>query len=59
LDLETWDLVSMGPVVRWDESDGNILLRRANASGVEGRLISWPNLMCNRPGDNGTVTLPA
>lgn len=59
LKKDTWELKSVGPVVRWDDTDGNTILRRSNASGIEGRLISWSNLACNLPAANGVVTLPS
>lgn len=59
LKKDTWELKSVGPVVRWDDTDGNTILRRATASGIEGRLISWSNLACNLPAANGAVTLPS
>lgn len=52
-------LVSIGPVCRFDDTDGNRILRRSSASGVEARLVSWAQFASKAPGENVRVKLPA
>lgn len=59
LQRDTWTLASLGPCVRFDDTDGNRILRRASASGVEARLVSWAQLGCRGPAYNGQVLLSA
>lgn len=57
LQKDTWLLASLGPCVRFDDIDGNRLLRRASNAGVEARLVSWGNLACKAPVYNARITL--
>jgi hypothetical protein len=59
LQRDTWTLASLGECVRFDDTDGNRILRRATASGVEARLVSWANLGCKGPAYNGQTLLSA
>ena len=59
LQRDTWLLASLGPVTRFDDTDGNRILRQASASGVEARLVSWSNLGCKGPAYNGHTLLSA
>ena len=56
---EAWRFGSLGKLTRFDDTDGNTILRRGSASGVEARTVSWSNIWCDRPGDNVQVTLAA
>lgn len=59
LQTDTWTLASLGPVTRFDDTDGNRILRRASNSGVEARLISWAQLGCKGPVYNAHIALAA
>lgn len=59
LQSSTWTLASLGKLTRFDDIDGNTILRRASASGVEARTVSWANLGCNGPIYNVHCALPA
>lgn len=56
---DSWRFGSLGKLTRFDDTDGNTILRRGSASGVEARTVSWSNIWCDRPGDNVQVTLAA
>ena len=59
LQRDTWLYASLGPATRFDDTDGQKILRRASASGVEARLVSWANLGCKGPAYNGQTLLSA
>lgn len=59
LQRDTWLWASLGKVVRFDDTDGNRILRRATASGVETRLVSWSQIGCNGPVKNTRCKLAA
>jgi hypothetical protein len=59
MQMDTWLLASLGPCVRFDDTDGNRILRRATASGVESRIVSWAQLGCKGPAYNGQTLLSA
>lgn len=59
LERKSWLWASLGKVVRFDDTDGNRILRRATASGVEARLVSWSQIGNNAPVRNARCTLSA
>lgn len=55
LDIDTWDLLSVGKAARiWDD-DGNTWLRMASASGLEIRFYSYCALACKNPRSNAVI----
>jgi len=57
LELNSWKLCSLGPLVKMLNSDGNKFLRQSSADAYEVRLGSYAQLGCNAPGHNGVITL--
>lgn len=56
LQLDTWKLASLGPLVHLLDLDGKFL-RAATADAYEVRVGSYAQLGCHAPGFNGVVTL--
>lgn len=55
VNLDTWELLSVGKAVHvWDE-DGKVWLRSPSDSGMEIRFYSFCNLMCKDPRQNINV----
>jgi hypothetical protein len=52
-----WQLVSMGEPIRIQDFDGSKLSRKAAEDSYEVRIMSWCNLVCQRPGDNVRIAL--
>ena len=59
LQMDTWQLVSLGRAVRVIDSDGLPTLRQASADGIEARYVYYAQLRCFAPGWNAVLTLPA
>lgn len=59
LQMDTWKLCSLGPLVHLLDSDDNKLLRQSTADAYEARVGSYAQLGCHAPGFNGVVTLDA
>lgn len=59
LQMDTWELASLGKAPRLLDSDGNRFLREASADAIEVRCGFYGNLVCNAPGFNAVVTLPS
>lgn len=57
LQLNTWELGSMGKLFKMLDDDGLPFLRTSNTDEIEGRLVSRPGLACKAPGWNGRCTL--
>ncbi len=57
LQMDTWVLASVGPLVQLLDDDGNRILRQASADGYEIRVGSYYQLGCKAPGHNAVVTL--
>ena len=57
LSMNTWELASLGPLVKMLQADGNKLLRQSSADAYEVRIGSYAQLGCKAPGHNGVVTL--
>lgn len=57
LQLNTWVHASLGKAVRVINTDGNTMLRQANADGVEVRYGYYSNVGCEAPGWNGVGKL--
>lgn len=57
LTSDTWEVWQMGEVPHVLDSDGNQVLRQANADGIELRLGGYLALTCNNPGANSPITL--
>jgi hypothetical protein len=52
LQMDTWELCSLGKIVDVFETDGLSMLRAANSDGVEIRLNQYAQLACRAPGWN-------
>ncbi len=59
LQMDTWQLCSLGRAVRVIDSDGLPVLRQSSADGVEGRYVYYAQLRCFAPGYNAVITLPS
>lgn len=59
LQIDTWQLCSLGRAVRVIDSDGLPVLRQTSADGVEGRYVYYAQLRCFAPGYNAVITLPS
>ena len=59
LQMDTWRLLSLGPVPNIFDKDGVTMLRVSNADSVEIRARAYMQLECNAPGWNGVVSLNA
>ena len=57
LQLDTWTLNSLGPLVKIDETDSLKLLRDSDANSVELRIVSYAQLSCKAPGKNARIVL--
>ncbi len=57
LQMDTWQLKSLGKAPRLLDSDGNKMLRDGSADSVEVRCGYYGNLVCDAPGYNAIVTL--
>lgn len=57
LQLDTWQLGSMGELFQMLDDDGLPYLRMVDTDAIEGRLVSRPGLACLAPGFNGRCTL--
>ena len=58
LQLNNWNLMSIGPAVQLTELDGNRVLRQSSDDGIEVRVHSYAQLACDAPGHNCVITLP-
>jgi hypothetical protein len=52
LQMDTWQLASLGRAVEVADDDGLAFLRQASSDGVEGRYRYYANLRCFAPGWN-------
>lgn len=59
LQMDTWELASLGKAPRLLDSDGNRFLREASADAIEVRCGFYGNLLCSAPGFNAVITLPS
>lgn len=57
LNLKSWTLGSMGPLVQLDNTDGSIMQRVLNSDSYMGRVVSYGNLWCRAPGQNIRITV--
>lgn len=57
LTMSTWELASLGPLVKMLQADGQKLLRQSSADAYEVRIGSYAQLGCKAPAFNGVVTL--
>lgn len=55
LQLDSWKLASIGPVISTIDDDGQDILRVYNADQVESRNGFYGNLFCQAPGFNCTI----
>jgi hypothetical protein len=55
--MDDWWISSMGELLHPQTSDGNQILRRATATDLEYRLISYPLLANRAPKNSGRVAL--
>lgn len=58
LEMESWELMSRKMAPHLKQTDGQRVVREANADGVEGRWASYFQLRCKYPGHNGRTALP-
>jgi len=57
LDMKTWKLNSLGDAPQLLDSDGNKMLREANADAVQIRIGYYAQVSCNAPGRNANILL--
>lgn len=57
LQLDTWKLCSIGPVVRLFDGDGLKILRSYNSDSITFRVFSYSNLYCTAPGKNAVIKI--
>ena len=57
LQMDTWQLATIGETVGIIDSDGNRVLRQSNADGVEVRVGFYGQLACSAPGFNCRIAL--
>lgn len=57
LEMDTWVLASLGPLVNLVDEDGSVLLRSSTADSFEVRAASYAQLGCKAPGRNAVITL--
>jgi hypothetical protein len=57
LTIDTWKLCSLGPAPQVLQTDGNYVLRTANADSVEVRTGYYAQLGCSAPGWNVNIKL--
>jgi hypothetical protein len=57
LQMNTWELMSLGKAPSLFETDGSLWLRTADGDSVDVRLYYYANLSCKAPGYNGVVKL--
>lgn len=57
IQLDTWELKSLGPSIRNLDIDGLKMLREGDADNVEFRIGGYKQLACNKPGYNAYVKL--
>ncbi len=57
LQMDTWELLSLGKAVRVIDTDGMKWLRNNDSDGVEIRIGSYSQLACRGPGFNGVAQL--
>lgn len=59
LQMDTWELASLGPLAQLLDDDNQRLLRQASADAYEVRVGSYAQLGCKAPGFNAVITLDA
>lgn len=57
LQMDTWKLVSLGPVPHLVDEDGSALLRASAEDSYEVRFAQYAQLGCYAPGHNAVITL--
>lgn len=57
LQMDTWQLLSLGRAVDFIEDDGKKILRQNDADGVEARMAYYAQLRCFAPGMNARIKL--
>ena len=57
MQLDTWKLCSLGPVIRTFNTDGLLMLRSQTSDGVDIQINSYAQLKCRAVGWNGWVKL--
>jgi hypothetical protein len=55
LDLDTWELASLGPLIDRVEEDGLPFIRQTTADNFEARWASYSQLVCRAPGRNVNI----
>jgi hypothetical protein len=59
LQMNTWCLWSLDQLIHTVDDDGRESLRDSDSDSIEVRMRSWAQLVCNAPGYNARVELPA
>jgi hypothetical protein len=57
LQMDTWELLSVGEPISLFDGDGLSMLRESAADGFEVRIVSYAQVASNAPGYNGVVLL--
>jgi len=57
LQLDTWEIASLGKLVAPVEEDGLMILRSASADSFESRYASYSQLVCKAPGKNINIQI--
>jgi hypothetical protein len=57
MQMNTWKLCSLGPVIRTFNTDGLLMLRSQTSDGVDIQINSYAQLKCNAVGYNGWVKI--
>lgn len=59
LQMNTWELNTLGQPASWLKEDGNMFLRQGSADGLEGRMAMYGDLACYAPGYNMNIDISA
>lgn len=57
LQMDTWELCSLGKLVRIFDTDGLKMLRSTSSDGVDLRCVSYAQLACRAPGYNAQIKI--
>lgn len=58
LQMDTWELASLGPCPRFLDLDGLKMLRESTSDAYEVRMGYYAQLICDAPGWNAVLTMP-
>jgi hypothetical protein len=57
LDNSTWETHHLDPLIHVVDDDGNVAIRQTADDGIEIRLRSWSENICQRPFKNGRIQI--